>query len=223
LIIGSSHSEGTIFAPPANTTADIDAFMKLQFPALTHADLDRANRLYNSTPRTYPGVNVTESPLFYTAAAMFGDVSLACPTLQFASILSESNVDVYYLRDNIVDPVMLAAGYIVPHTWELQAVWGPEYATNYVALPGANSYDVGGSNRNAVAEVQDLWIRFATSDGSLRDKSYGNATKTPVWDTVGHRQQRLRLQANGSTMEDITSTEYERCAFWASVASRTLI
>jgi acetylcholinesterase len=223
LIIGSSYSEGTIFAPPANTTADIDAFMKLQLSALTQADLDTANRLYSSTPRTYPGVNVTQPLLFYRAAAMYGDVSLACPTLEFASILSGSDVDVYYLRDNIVDPIMLAAGYIVPHTWELQAVWGPEYATNYVALPGANSYDVGGLNRNAVSEVQDLWVRFATSGGNLSRESYDDAAMTPKWDRFSDRMQRLRLQANGSTMEDISPTEVARCAFWASIASRTLI
>jgi acetylcholinesterase len=48
LIVGSSNSEGTLFVPQANTTADIDAFLKLQFPALTEGDLHAANSLYST-------------------------------------------------------------------------------------------------------------------------------------------------------------------------------
>lgn len=221
LIIGSSHTEGTLFVPLANKTADIDAFLRLQFPALTEADLDAANSLYSTVPHTFPGVNVTKSSLFYKVAAMYGDVSFTCPTLKFTSVLSESGVDVYYFRDSIIDPTELAAGYIVPHTWEVQAIWGPEYAINYVALPGAKSYDVGGGNRHAVLEVQDFWIRFATSGGSLNSSK--NSTQTPVWSRYNDGQQRLRLQTNASTMEQISQTEVDRCAYWTSIASRTLI
>jgi acetylcholinesterase len=152
---------------------------------------------------------------------MYGDVSFTCPALQFASMLGKSGVDVHYFRNNIIDPVELAAGYEVPHTWEVQAVWGPEYATNYVALPGANSYDIGGINRNAVSEVQNLWFRFVTSGGSFN--SSHSSVGTLAWSSFSKEQQRLRLQTNVSTMEAVSETEFERCAFWASIASRTLI
>jgi acetylcholinesterase len=221
MVIGSSLSEGTLFAPPANSTADINKFLKLQFPALTQSDLVEAHSLYTTVPSTIPGVSVTQSDFFYKAAAMYGDVSFMCPALEFASVLSESNVGVYYFRNNIVDPVELAAGYVVPHTWELQAVWGPEYAINYVALEGSNSYDVGGANRNAVQQVQSYWIQFATAGGKLGSSE--NSTNTPVWSRFNNEQQRFRIQANGSAMEDISQTELDRCAFWASIKSRTLI
>ncbi|KAF2689760.1 alpha/beta-hydrolase [Lentithecium fluviatile CBS 122367] len=219
LMIGSSHSEGTLFVPPADTTADINAFLKLQFPTLTQSDLEAARSLYSTVPSTFAGVNVTKSPLFYKAAAMYGDVSFTCPTLQFASVLSESNVDIYYFRNNVVDPVELGTGYIVPHTWEVQAVWGPEYAVSYVALPSADSYDVGGINRNVVAEVQHFWIQFATTGGNLGD----GPTNTPTWSRFNDQLQRFRLQTNSSAMEDIAKIELDRCVFWTSLASRTLI
>ncbi|KAJ0269517.1 hypothetical protein COL940_012400 [Colletotrichum noveboracense] len=154
LILGSSSTEGTIFATPANTTQDVNDFLKTQFPDLTEDDLALANAQYSSMPRTFPGVNVTQSPKFYQLSQMFGDMAFSCVASGFAAGLSRAGVDVYLLRDHVLDPVEVAVGFIVPHTWELQAVWGPEYAPQSVAVPDANSYDVGGVNHGMVGVVQ---------------------------------------------------------------------
>lgn len=51
---------------------------------------------------------------------------ISCPALEFATTLSEADVPIYLFRDDILDPVEVAMGYIVPHTWEVRAVWGPD-------------------------------------------------------------------------------------------------
>lgn len=56
LIIGSRHSEGTLFAPQANSTKDANVFLKAQYPLITDADLEVAHDLYSSIPQTYPRV-----------------------------------------------------------------------------------------------------------------------------------------------------------------------
>jgi acetylcholinesterase len=221
LIIGSSHSEGTLFAPQANNTADIHAFLKQQFPKLTNSDIQDALSHYSTVPTTIPGVNASNSALFFEAAEIYGDASFNCPTQHFAAALSEADVDVYYLRNHIVDPIEFAAGYLVPHTWEVQAVWGPEYAINYVALPGATSYNNGGINRQAVSEVQNFWIQFAKSGGDPNHPT--TAEDTLIWHQFSDENQRLKLQTNATTMEKLSRTELDRCAFWSNISSRTLI
>ncbi|KAH7128554.1 Alpha/Beta hydrolase protein [Dendryphion nanum] len=221
LIIGSSHSEGTLFAPQADLTADIDSFLKRQFPALTEADLNTASYLYETVNSTIPGVTAPQSAQFYKAAEIYGDVSFNCPTLQFTTQLSKAGAEVYYFRNNIIDPVEYAAGYLVPHTWEVQAAWGPEYAVNYVALPNATSYDIGGANRKAVEQVQDIWIGFSSNSSGWQ--SGNGQMNSPAWVPFNSTQQRLRLQTNATVLERVSRVELERCAFWSSISARTFI
>ncbi|KAK9427572.1 Alpha/Beta hydrolase protein [Lipomyces doorenjongii] len=224
LIIGSSHTEGTIFVSQANTTTDIQSFLLTQYPDLTSDDILRATSLYSSEPMTLPGVTVKESELYFRLARMYGDAVFSCPALEFAATLSQANVPIYLFRDHILDPVEVAAGYIVPHTWEVQAVWGPDYATQYVALEGANSYDVNKVNHPMVNLVQKYWTGFAGAlgDVGLTPNSM-RAKNSPIWLPYNglDRGQRLKLQANATRMERITSLEIEQCNFWNSVSART--
>lgn len=219
LIIGSSQSEGTLFVPQANTSQDVASFLRTQYPSLTDLDLTQAASLYSSVAPTYPGVTVEEAPLYFEAAQMYGDLAFSCPALEFARELSAGGVPVHLFRDNIVDPVELAAGYIVPHTWEVQAVWGPEYAIDYVALNGANSYDIGGVNHAIVDVVQKYWTSFVVTGG---DPNALRESAAPLWPLYGSNG-RLKLQTNATAVEDVTQVELERCEFWRSIASRTRI
>lgn len=227
LIIGSSNTEGIIFATQANTTHDIQSFMSTQYPDLTTKDISEAIGLYSSVPTTFPGVTVHESSLYYQLASMYGDVGFSCPAFDFATALSEVNVPIYLFRDHILDPVEVATGYIVPHTWEVQAVWGPEYATNYVAATGADSYGAKGINRPTVDVVQKFWTGFATSVG---EKGSGNpnsmrAKESSVWLPFRRDgdKRRLRLQTNATEMETIPSHELDVCDFWSRMSARTHI
>ncbi|KAJ0355800.1 hypothetical protein COL154_011219 [Colletotrichum chrysophilum] len=219
LILGSSSTEGTIFATQANTTQDVNDFLKTQFPDLTEDDLAQANAQYSSVPSTFPGVNVTKSPKFYQLSQMFGDMAFSCVASGFAAGLSRVGVDVYLLRDHVLDPVEVAAGFIVPHTWELQAVWGPDYAPQSVAVPGANSYDVGGVNHGMVGVVQAYWLSFARTGGK---PNAAKAAGAPFWGPYGHGE-RLKLQTNSTTMEYLHEEESGRCALWSKLSAKTHI
>lgn len=219
LILGSSHTEGTVFAPQANTTDDISMFLKTQYPDLTDADLRRAEAIYANVPQTYLGVAIPESPLYYRAAAIYGDAGYTCPTLNFASELAASGVETYLFRDNIIDPVEQAAGYIVPHTWEVQAVWGPEYAVSYVALPGATSYEAGGINHPIVSQVQKYWTDFVLASGHLDTTE---ASGCPKWTKYGCGR-RLKLQTNATAMEAVQAYEHARCKFWKGISHSTYV
>ncbi|KAH8822044.1 Alpha/Beta hydrolase protein [Xylogone sp. PMI_703] len=218
LIVGFSYWEGTLFVPEANSTIDINAYLKVQFPNMTTQDFNTMNKLYSNVPESQPGVTAHHAPYFYQLARIFGDILFSCPTLSFAESMTEAGGRLYLWRDNILDPVEVAAGYIVPHTWEIQAVWGPKYSPQYLALPGANSYDAGGINHGIVSIVQEYWTNFAKSgnpnlpkDGSL-----------PRWNTYGHGQ-RLRIETNATGMETVPQEDLDRCRFWSSISSQTQV
>ena len=117
--------------------------------------------------------------------------------------------------DDIRDPVEVAAGYIVPHTWEIQAVWGPEYAKQYVALPGADGYAAGKSNAAIVPVVQSYWTQFVTSGG--HPNKLGNNTPI-VWEDFEDGQS-LVLTTNKTSMQTVDEELRRKCAFWDSIAA----
>lgn len=230
IALGSSHTEGTLFTPQANTSADIASFLRIQFPDLTNNDISTIESLYDDIDSAPAGVTVEEAPLYFKLAKMYGDVSFACPTLDFAANLSEAGVPVHLFRDHIVDPAELAAGYIVPHTWELLAIWGPEYATQYGALPNATSYLPGQSNSFIVPQVQKYWTSFAITGGNPNDLKSASAPKwneyaAETWSAWNDHAtgQRLKLQTNATAMEAIAPIEYARCAAWSKLSARTHI
>lgn len=45
MILGSSNTEGTVFAPQANTTEDVNQFLTAQLPGLAETALSRLNQL----------------------------------------------------------------------------------------------------------------------------------------------------------------------------------
>jgi acetylcholinesterase len=213
LIIGTSLTEGTIFAPQAeNLTAAID-FLTTQLPKLTNSSLVTLQTLYNTTPITSPSNEPQLAPFFNLAAQLYGDALFTCPTISSATAIHKHKKDapVHLFIDDIRDPVEVAAGFIVPHTWEVQAVWGPEYATQYVALPGADSYDVGKSNAGMVPIVQGYWTRFVASGGNPNG---GRAVK---WDDVGSGRA-LVLAANRTRMESVDEEMRRKCDFWERIA-----
>ena len=213
LILGSSRTEGTIFVPQANTTAEVDSFLRAQFPHITNSTLNKAQDFYMDTPRTVPGVNVTLAPFFLRTAELYGDASFFCPTLDFAQSFSKAGVPVHFFIDHIEDPVELAAGYIVPHTWELQGVWGPSNSVSSVALPGATSYEPGKVNAGMVPILQKYWTSFARTGG---DVNALKAKEAPIWKAFDDGNY-VWLQSNATRMERIQADLAAKCAFWKSV------
>ena len=218
VVLGFSNWEGTLFVPEANSTADMKEFFQAQFPNLEQQDYDKLNALYVNLSKTQPVVTAKHSPYFYELARAVGDVTFSCPTLDFSRAMVRSGGTSYLWRDNIRDTVEVAAGYIVSHTWELQAVWGPEYAPQYLALPGADSYEPGGVNHGLVGIIQRYWTNVARS----RSPNLPNFDSLPEWDTYAGGK-RLRVQTNATGMEEIPSIDLERCKFWSSISARTRV
>ncbi|KAF5975822.1 triacylglycerol lipase II precursor [Fusarium coicis] len=217
IILGSSNTEGMAFAPQANTTDDVNQFLTAQLPGLTKEALSRLNHLCSDIPATFPNVNVTQATLYYRAAEMLGDFSFLCPAFQFAAGLHHAGVPAYLYLDRILDPVEVAAGYIVPHTWDTQAVCGPSFAVNYAALPGASSYEPGQSNAPIVPVVQAFWTSFARSSGN---PNIFRASGTPAWNkSVGGSF--LNIETNNTRMEQISSSLLEKCAYWVDLGAET--
>ncbi|CVL05264.1 related to triacylglycerol lipase II precursor [Fusarium mangiferae] len=217
MILGSSNTEGTVFAPQANTTEDVNLFLTAQLPGLTETALSRLNQLYSDIPATYPNVTITQAPLYYRAAEMLGDSSFLCPAFQFAAGLRNAGVPVYLYLDRILDPVEVQTGYIVPHTFDTQAVWGPSFAINYAALPGAISFKPGQSNSAIVPVMQAFWTSFARSSGN---PNILRANGTPFWkkSTDGSF---LNIETNNTRMEKISNSLSEKCTYWADLAAET--
>jgi carboxylesterase type B len=216
LIMGTSRTEGTIFAPQAENVTAANQFVTTQLPNLTNVSLAQLQTLYNNTPSTLPGVQANISSFFYYAAELYGDALFTCPTINSATAVQGQGAPVHVFVDDIRDPVEVAAGYIVPHTWEIQAVWGPKYATQYVALPGADSYDAGKSNAAIVPVVQSYWTQFVASGGDVN--KLGN--KTPVvWEDFEDGRG-LVLATNKTRMRPIDEDLLKKCAFWDSIAAQ---
>ncbi|KXS94323.1 hypothetical protein AC579_3733 [Pseudocercospora musae] len=213
LILGSSRTEGTIFVPQANTTAEVNSFLQAQFPNITNDTLVKAQDLYKKTPKTLPGVNITLAPLFLRAAELYGDASFFCPTLDFAQSFTKAEVPVHFFIDHIEDPIEVAAGYIVPHTWELQGVWGPSNSVSSVALPGANSYEPDKVNAGMVPILQKYWTSFARTAG---DVNALKAKGAPIWKAFEDGNY-VWLQSNSTRMERMQADLVAKCAFWKSV------
>ncbi|MCJ1441907.1 MAG: hypothetical protein MMC23_002399 [Stictis urceolatum] len=217
LIAGTSRTEGTIFAPPANTTSDLSSFLLAQFPSLTPADLDAINAEYADIPANYtpPGVTASKAPLFYRAAAAYGNAQYSCSAYAAAKAFAAAGVPVYFFRNDIRDPVEVEAGIVVPHTWETIAVWGPGGGNvNYGGLPAADGYE--GVNKGIVGVVQGYWTSFARSGG---DPNVFRAEGAAVWEGFEGSGE-LRLETNRTGMEGVGRLE-ERCRFWRRLDGRT--
>ena len=215
MIMGTSRTEGTAFSPQAENITAANHFVRTQLPNLTNASLAQLEILYNSTASTLPGVRAKIAPFFYYAAELYGDALFTCPTINAATAIQSQGVPVHLFIDDIRDPVMVAAGFIVPHTWEVQAVWGPEYATNYVALPGADSYDAGKSNAAIVPQIQSYWTQFVASGGNPNKPENNVST---FWEEF-KRDRSLLLATNQTRMQAIDKDLLGKCAFWDSIAA----
>lgn len=165
----------------------------------------------------YPNVSVTQAQVYYRVVEMLGESSFLCPAFQFAAGLHNAGVPAYLYLDRILDPVEVQAGYIVPHTFDTQAVWGPSFAINYAALPGAISFKPGQSNAAIVPVVQAFWTGFARSSGN---PNILRANGTPFWkkSTGGSF---LNIETNNTRMEKISNSLSEKCAYWADLAAKT--
>lgn len=152
LILKNTEDEGTVFSFEAKTTKQVLYVLKTQYPPLTTKDLHAINKIYPfDAAHQYPNHTV----FFASVSAAYGEGIMTCPSLDVARAVNSrpaSGAEVWNYRFNVRDPANIANGLGVPHTWEIDAIWGPGFAANPI---GSNSY----SNVDAsiIPVVQGYW------------------------------------------------------------------
>lgn len=120
----------------------------------------------------------------------------------------------YAYRYNAEDPDQIAAGLGVPHTVELNAIFGPD---NVPAGSAPASYYPGKSNANVVPVIQAYWISFIRTFDPNTYKLSGSATWETYYSKNGEPQ-RILFNTGGKTdMESVDKGQRARCAYLQSI------
>ncbi|KAF2965742.1 hypothetical protein GQX73_g7824 [Xylaria multiplex] len=211
LIVGDDTNEGTIFTPQsASTIGASDTFLKTQFPYLTLDQLSRINSLY-------PNPNNASCPssgcYWRQVSDAYGDMRYTCPGLFISSAMTNYGMSKSYsYRYNVEDATQVSQGLGVPHTVEVNAIFGPDN------VPGAPaSYFPGGANAAVVPVIQAYWTSFIRSFNPNKHRLNGSA-HWDVWSPDS--QDRLLFQTGGKTkMETVDDEIQSKCSYFHSIGA----
>ncbi|KAI1112871.1 vacuolar triacylglycerol lipase [Nemania sp. NC0429] len=209
LIVGDVTNEGTIFTPRnASTVGASDTFLKSQFPYLTLEHLGQINALYpNQQMASCPSAGC----YWRQVSDAYGDMRYVCPGFFVSSAANIFAVrESYSYRYDVQDPDQVAQGLGVPHTVEVNAIFGPD---NVDAAPA--SYFPGGANAAVVPAIQAYWTSFIRSFDPNKYRLPGSAQ----WDTFNPgAPARLLFETGGSTvMETVDAGLVSRCNYLHSI------
>lgn len=210
VIFGDDTNGGTVFAPQnTSTLAQSDMFLRNQFPYLSLEQFATINSLYPNPNQTCPNVGC----YWRQVSNAYGEMRYMCPGLYISNAYTKYGVpQSWAYRWNVEDPDQIADGKGVPHTVELNAIWGP-FNTN-----GASplSYYPNGTNAHAVPVVQGYWTSFIRTYDPNRYRVNGSAHWV-TWNST--KQGRLLFDTGGATMmEDLAGSDLmRRCEFWYDI------
>ncbi|KAI1305081.1 vacuolar triacylglycerol lipase [Xylaria venustula] len=211
MIVGDDTNEGTIFTPQtAATIGDSNKFLKSQFPYLTLEQLGNLNSLY-------PNPNNASCPssgcYWRQVSDVYGDMRYTCPGLFISSAVTNFGMPKSYsYRWNVEDPTQIAEGLGVPHTVEVNAIFGPGN------VPGAPaSYSAGGVNAAVVPIIQAYWTSFIRTFDPNTHRLNGSA-HWEVWHPK--TQDRLLFETGGNTTMEIVSVDQRsKCSYFYSIGT----
>ncbi|KAK0647760.1 putative secreted lipase [Lasiodiplodia hormozganensis] len=211
-IFGDDTNEGTVFTPKnTSTIGDSNTFLKDQFPALTLEQLRRINELYpvDGTP-TFPGTGL----YWRQVSNAYGDMRYTCPGFYVTSQLARAtNGHSWNYLWNVQDPDQMAQGLGVPHTIEVNAIWGPENTNG----GSPTSYYPGGVNSAMVPIIQAYWTSFIR----CYDPNEYRLPGSPRWEawqpSFSTGFNRLVYETNGTRMENVDSATKGRCGYLTSI------
>lgn len=210
VIFGDDTNGGTDFVPSnVSTLANSNMFTKNQFPFVSLEDLAQINALYPNPNDTCPGLGC----YWRQASNVYGEQRYMCPGLYISSQFTAYGVPrSYAYRWNVEDPTELAQGYGVPHTAELNAIFGP----NNTNGNSPASYYPGGLNAAAVPVAQAYWTSFIRTYDPNTYRAAGSA-EWGLWNDTA--QARLLFSTGGNTsMEGLAGSDLmTRCDFWYSI------
>lgn len=119
----------------------------------------------------------------------------------------------YAYRYNVEDPNQVAEGLGVPHTVEVNAIFGPGNVPGGVPA----SYKAGQSNAAVVGVIQAYWTSFIRSYDPNKYRADGSAKWEEYYSKTG-QPQRLVFQKGGKTsMESLDDGLKARCSYLVSI------
>lgn len=210
VIAGDDTNGGTIFTPKnTSTLIESDMFLRNQFPYLSLEQFAKINSLYPNPNDTCPNVGC----YWRQVSNAYGEIRYMCPGLYISDAFTKQGVpQSWAYRWNVEDPDQIAEGEGVPHTVEVNAIWGPSNTNGAAPL----SYYPGGTNARAVTVAQGYWTSFIRTFDPNTYRVNGSAKWVP-WD--GTSKGRLLFDTGGVTsMENLTGSDLiERCDYWYDI------
>ncbi|KAK3362348.1 Alpha/Beta hydrolase protein [Lasiosphaeria hispida] len=210
-IFGDDTNGGTIFAPcKTSTKGESNQFIKDQFPYITAKQLEKLNELY---PNPAQDLCPQSGCWWRQASNVYGEMRYMCPGFFINTELVRNGVNASYsYRWNVEDAKQMADGLGVPHTAEVDALFGPYN----VRGPAPGSYYPNGTNAHAVPVIQGYWVSFIKTFNPNEYRCCGSAEWKPWTEKLG---QRLRFDTGGETsMESLDAGLKGRCEYLDSIA-----
>ncbi|CAN8106481.1 unnamed protein product [Discula destructiva] len=210
VIFGDDTNGGTVFVY-SNTSSlqESNMFIKNFFPLVTLQDFGTINELYPNPNDTCPNAGC----YWRQTSNVYGEQRYMCPSLYISSKFAEYGVpQSYAYRWDVEDPAQIASGLGVPHTAEVNAIFGPSNTNGNSPA----SYYPGEENAYAVTVSQGYWTSFIRT---FNPNTY-RVAGTAEW--VGWNDEakpRVLFSTGGLTsIEDVAGTDLEtRCEFWYSI------
>lgn len=198
------------------TDDDIRRVVFSRWPGVSNATIDKALALY-------PAPGASGSPFatqYDRASTMAGEVVFTCMDWFVAeNLLAKGAKNVFSYSWNAPDPVLFSA---TPYR-------GAAHTSDiYYLFEGTNPFGNAGNTftpfNTSEALLATEAIAYWTSFAATGDPSSMKKQSSPTWNTfVASENPRRRLMltrgsdtATNSEMENVTSTEIERCRFWMS-------
>lgn len=206
LMVGDDTDEGSYFAYDASNSSEMTTFLKNNYPNMGPDQLDHISQAYSLMP-PLPGHNTW----FPSASAAYGDATFTCPGNEMTATMSKwfSSNQVWNYRFNVLDPVNLASGLGVPHTFETSAIFGVGYAGD-----AAESYST--INAGILPITMHYFISFIETLNPNTHKLFS----APEWQPWGRgKGQRIRLQTNNTDMESIPQHLLKKCELWKGLGA----
>ncbi|KAL6692872.1 alpha/beta-hydrolase [Trichoderma pleuroticola] len=208
-IYGDDSNGGTKFAPKDTATLQqSNSYVLDQYPVLTLEMLGQINEMYPNPNTSCPAVGC----YWRHASNVYQEARYMCPGMYISSVVNKHGKDSWVYRWNVEDPDQMASGLGVPHTVELNALWGANYVDSAPA-----SYQDGQINAAASPTMQHYWLNFIKYYNP-NGKNIYSTSKYPQWKAWSDRaQSRLTFQTGGKAeMIPVDSGLKQRCDFWTT-------
>lgn len=210
LIFGDDTNGGTIFTPRDTATIErSDLFLHTQYPYLDLDHLVEINSLYPNKDDSCPNSGC----YWRQVSDAYGDMRFMCPAMFISSMAAQYGApQTWNYRYNVEDPGQIADGLGVPHTVEVNAIFGPE---NTRGAPA--SYNPDGINARITPIIQSYWTSFIRSF----DPNAFRLSDTAEWERWnGSSQRRLVFQTGGNTeMETVAQESQQRCKYLTDIGA----